>query len=170
AKITGKEGVRFEGRARVFDGEERATAAILGGKVRAGDVVVIRYEGPRGGPGMREMLSPTGALMGRGLGGSVALITDGRFSGGSHGFVVGHIAPEAALGGPIGLLRNGDVVTIDAVKQAIDVRLSAAQLRRRRAAWRARRPYAVAGALAKYAHLVGSASGGAVTWTEPDGR
>ena len=170
AKITGKEGVRFEGRARVFDGEERATAAILGGKVRAGDVVVIRYEGPRSGPGMREMLSPTGALMGRGLGGSVALITDGRFSGGSHGFVVGHIAPEAALGGPIGLLRNGDVVTIDAVKQAIDVRLSAAQLRRRRAAWRARRPYAVAGALAKYAHLVGSASGGAVTWTEPGGR
>src|SRR3984885_8534946 len=168
AKITGKEGLTFQGRARVFDGEERATAAILDGTVRAGDVVVIRYEGPKGGPGMREMLSPTGALMGRGLGGSVALITDGRFSGGSHGFVVGHIAPEAAVGGPIGLLRNGDIVTIDAVKQAINVRLSAAELRRRKEAWRPRKPYATAGVLAKYAHLVGSASGGAVTWTEPE--
>jgi dihydroxy-acid dehydratase len=170
AKITGKEGLAFEGRARVFDGEERATAAILNGTVRAGDVVVIRYEGPKGGPGMREMLSPTGALMGRGLGGTVALITDGRFSGGSHGFVVGHIAPEAAVGGPIGLLRSGDLVTIDAVKQTIDARLSAAELRRRKAAWRARKPYAVSGVLAKYAHLVGSASGGAVTWTEPPAR
>jgi dihydroxy-acid dehydratase len=170
AKITGKEGLSFQGRARVFDGEERATAAILDGRVRAGDVVVIRYEGPKGGPGMREMLSPTGALMGRGLGGSVALITDGRFSGGSHGFVVGHIAPEAAVGGPIGLLRTGDIVTIDAVKQAIDVQLPVAELRRRRAAWRARKPYATAGVLAKYAHLVGSASDGAVTWTEPDQR
>jgi dihydroxy-acid dehydratase len=170
AKITGKEGLAFQGRARVFDGEERATAAILDGTVRAGDVVVIRYEGPKGGPGMREMLSPTGALMGRGLGGSVALITDGRFSGGSHGFVVGHIAPEAAVGGAIGLLRTGDTITIDAVKQAIDVQLSAAELRRRRAAWRPHKPYAVAGVLAKYAHLVGSASDGAVTWTEPKGR
>jgi dihydroxy-acid dehydratase len=168
AKITGKEGLAFEGRARVFDGEERATAAILNGTVRDGDVVVIRYEGPKGGPGMREMLSPTGALMGRGLGGRVALITDGRFSGGSHGFVVGHIAPEAAIGGPIGLLRTGDIVTIDAVKQAIDVQLSAAELRRRKAAWRAPKPYAVTGVLAKYAHMVGSASGGAVTWTEPE--
>jgi dihydroxy-acid dehydratase len=167
AKITGKEGLTFQGRARVFDGEERATAAILDGAVRAGDVVVIRYEGPKGGPGMREMLSPTGALMGRGLGASVALITDGRFSGGSHGFVVGHIAPEAAVGGPIGLLRSGDIVTIDAVKQAIDVRWSAAELRRRRAAWRAPKPYAMTGVLAKYALLVGSASDGAVTWTEP---
>ncbi len=168
AKITGKEGLVFEGRARVFDGEERATAAILNGTVRDGDVVVIRYEGPKGGPGMREMLSPTGALMGRGLGGRVALITDGRFSGGSHGFVVGHIAPEAAVGGPIGLLRTGDIVTIDAVKQAIDVQLPAAELRRRKAAWRAPKPYAVTGVLAKYAHMVGSASGGAVTWTEPE--
>jgi dihydroxy-acid dehydratase len=168
AKITGKEGLAFEGRARVFDGEERATAAILDGSVREGDVVVIRYEGPKGGPGMREMLSPTGALMGRGLGGRVALITDGRFSGGSHGFVVGHIAPEAAVGGPIGLLRTGDIVTIDAVKQAIDVRLPAAELRRRKAAWRPRKPYAVTGVLAKYAHMVGSASAGAVTWTEPE--
>jgi dihydroxy-acid dehydratase len=165
AKITGKEGLVFQGRARVFDGEERATAAILNGTVRAGDVVVIRYEGPKGGPGMREMLSPTGAIMGRGLGGSVALITDGRFSGGSHGFVVGHIAPEAAVGGPIGLLRSGDIVSIDAAKQAIDVQLSAAELRRRRAAWRPQKPYATSGVLAKYAHLVGSASDGAVTWT-----
>ncbi len=163
AKITGKEGLAFQGRARVFDGEERATAAILNGTVREGDVVVIRYEGPKGGPGMREMLSPTGALMGRGLGGRVALITDGRFSGGSHGFVVGHIAPEAALGGPIGLLRTGDIVTIDAVKQAIDVQLSVTELRRRRAAWREPKAYATGGVLAKYAHLVGSASDGAVT-------
>ncbi len=170
AKITGKEGLTFQGRARVFDGEERATAAILSGTVRAGDVVVIRYEGPKGGPGMREMLSPTGALMGRGLGGSVALITDGRFSGGSHGFVVGHIAPEAAVGGPIGLLRSGDIVTIDAVKQAIDVQWSAAEVRRRRAAWRAPKPYAVTGVLAKYAQLVGSASDGAVTWTGRERR
>ncbi len=170
AKITGKEGLTFQGRARVFDGEERATAAILDGTVRAGDVVVIRYEGPKGGPGMREMLSPTGALMGRGLGGSVALITDGRFSGGSHGFVVGHIAPEAAVGGPIGLLRTGDMVRIDAVKQVIDVQWSAAELRRRRAAWRKPKPYAVTGVLAKYAQLVGSASDGAVTWTEPARR
>ncbi|HEX3838944.1 MAG TPA: dihydroxy-acid dehydratase [Steroidobacteraceae bacterium] len=170
AKITGKEGLTFQGRARVFDGEERATAAILNGTVRAGDVVVIRYEGPKGGPGMREMLSPTGALMGRGLGGHVALITDGRFSGGSHGFVVGHIAPEAAVGGPIGLLRTGDLVTIDAVKQAIHAQLSAAEWRRRRAAWRAPKPYATTGVLAKYASLVGSASDGAVTGTGPDRR
>ena len=119
AKISGKEGLRFTGTARVFDGEERATAAILAGKVKPGDVVVIRYEGPRGGPGMREMLSPTGAIMGRGLGDKVALITDGRFSGGSHGFVVGHISPEAALGGPIGLLRDGDRIAIDAVKRTL---------------------------------------------------
>jgi len=170
AKITGKEGLVFTGRARVFDGEERATAAILAGSVRKGDVVVIRYEGPKGGPGMREMLSPTGALMGRGLGGEVALITDGRFSGGSHGFVVGHISPEAAVGGPIGLLRSGDLVTIDAVKQAIHVQLTPAELKRRKAAWRARKPYATSGVLAKYAYLVGSASGGAVTWTESAGR
>src|SRR5579863_2056776 len=108
AKITGKEGLSFTGRARIYEGEEQATAAILGDKVRAGDVIVIRNEGPVGGPGMREMLSPTGALVGRGLGDKVALITDGRFSGGSHGFVVGHIAPEAAVGGPLALLRNGD--------------------------------------------------------------
>ena len=163
AKITGREGLAFSGPARVFDGEERATAAILGGAVRAGDVVVIRYEGPKGGPGMREMLSPTGALFGRGLGDKVALITDGRFSGGSHGFVVGHIAPEAAAAGPIALLRAGDRISIDATRRTLDVELSAAELKRRRAAWKPRRPYATAGVLAKYAHLVGSASGGAVT-------
>jgi dihydroxy-acid dehydratase len=163
AKITGKEGEAFSGPARVFEGEERATAAILAGRVRPGDVVVIRNEGPKGGPGMREMLSPTGAIVGRGLGDKVALITDGRFSGGSHGFVVGHIAPEAAVGGPIGLLRNGDRLTIDAVRREIRVELSAAELRRRRAAWKPRRPFATSGALAKYARLVGSASSGAVT-------
>jgi len=163
AKITGREGLAFSGPARVFDGEERATAAILGGGVRAGDVVVIRYEGPKGGPGMREMLSPTAALFGRGLGDKVALITDGRFSGGSHGFVVGHIAPEAAVGGPIALLRAGDRISIDALRRTVTVELNAAELKRRRAAWKPRRPYATAGVLAKYAHLVGSASRGAVT-------
>jgi len=163
AKISGKEGLRFAGTARVFDGEERATAAILAGKVKAGDVVVIRNEGPRGGPGMREMLSPTGAIMGRGLGDKVALITDGRFSGGSHGFVVGHISPEAALGGPIGLLRDGDRIAIDAVKRTLQIELSAAELRRRRAKWKAPKPYATKGVLAKYARNVSSASLGAVT-------
>src|SRR6187399_3512797 len=151
AKISGKEGLRFTGTARVFDGEERATAAILAGKVKAGDVVVIRNEGPRGGPGMREMLSPTGAIMGRGLGNQVALITDGRFSGGTHGFVVGHISPEAAAGGPLGLLRNGDELTIDAEKRAIHVALTAAELKRRRAAWKPKKPYTTSGVLAKYA-------------------
>ncbi|MGH8288125.1 MAG: dihydroxy-acid dehydratase [Steroidobacteraceae bacterium] len=167
AKISGQEGEAFSGSARVFDGEERATAAILAGRVRAGDVVVIRNEGPVGGPGMREMLSPTGAIVGRGLADKVALITDGRFSGGSHGFVVGHIAPEAAVGGPIGLLRNGDRIAIDAVRRQIRVELSAAELRRRRAAWRPRKPFATTGVLAKYARLVGSASTGAVTGQAP---
>ncbi len=163
AKISGKEGLRFAGTARVFDGEEKATAAILAGKVKPGDVVVIRYEGPRGGPGMREMLSPTGAIMGRGLGDKVALITDGRFSGGSHGFVVGHISPEAALGGPIGLLRDGDRIAIDAVKRTLDIDVSVAEMRRRRAKWKAPKPYATKGVLAKYARNVSSASLGAVT-------
>jgi dihydroxy-acid dehydratase len=163
AKITGKEGLSFSGRARVFDGEERATAAILAGRVRVGDVVVIRYEGPRGGPGMREMLSPTAAIVGRGLGDKVALITDGRFSGGSHGFVVGHVSPEAAVAGPIALLRNGDRVRIDARGRRIDVELSSAEFRRRARAWRPRKPYALRGVLAKYAGTVSSASLGAVT-------
>jgi dihydroxy-acid dehydratase len=163
AKISGKEGLRFSGTARVFDGEERATKAILAGKVKAGDVVVIRYEGPRGGPGMREMLSPTGAIMGRGLGDKVALITDGRFSGGSHGFVVGHISPEAALGGPIGLLKDGDGIAIDAVKRTLEIKVSATELRKRRTKWKAPKPYATKGVLAKYARNVSSASLGAVT-------
>ena len=163
AKITGKEGLSFRGRARVYNGEERATEAILAGRVRAGDVVVIRYEGPQGGPGMREMLSPTGAIVGRGLGHKVALITDGRFSGGSHGFVVGHVSPEAAVGGPIALLRNGDRITIDAARRRIDVALSAAELRRRARKFRPRKPYTTVGVLAKYARAVSSASFGAVT-------
>jgi len=163
AKITGKEGLSFSGPARVFDGEEQATRSILAGKVKAGDVVVIRYEGPRGGPGMREMLSPTGAIMGLGLGDKVALITDGRFSGGSHGFVVGHISPEAMTGGPIALIRNGDQITIDAVSRRIDIDVSGAELRRRKKAWKAPKPYATRGVLAKFASVVSSASEGAVT-------
>jgi dihydroxy-acid dehydratase len=163
AKITGKEGLGFEGRARVFDSEEAALKGILGGKVRAGDVVVIRYEGPKGGPGMREMLSPTGAIMGKGLGGDVALITDGRFSGGSHGFVVGHVSPEAAVGGPIALIRTGDAISIDAARREITLHVSAAELKRRRKAWTAPKPYARRGVLAKYAKSVTSASQGAVT-------
>jgi len=163
AKLTGKEGLSFTGKAKVYEGEEKATAAILAGKVVAGDVVVIRQEGPVGGPGMREMLSPTGAIMGLGLGDQVALITDGRFSGGSHGFVVGHVSPEAALGGAIGLLQTGDLITIDAKKRLIEVQLSAAELKRRAKAWKPRRPYTERGVLAKYARTVSSASKGAIT-------
>jgi dihydroxy-acid dehydratase len=163
AKITGKEGLHFAGPARVFDGEEQATTAILAGRVKAGDVVVIRHEGPKGGPGMREMLSPTGAIMGLGLGDKVALITDGRFSGGSHGFVVGHVSPEAAVGGPIALLRNGDRISIDARRRRIDVELPAVELKRRARALKPRKPYARSGVLAKYARVVSSASFGAVT-------
>ena len=163
AKITGKEGLSFTGRARVFDGEEASVQAILDGKVVAGDVVVIRYEGPKGGPGMREMLSPTSAIAGRGLADQVALITDGRFSGGSRGFVVGHIAPEAALGGPIGLVRDGDAITIDAQTSEIRVDVAAETLAQRRSEWRAPEPYARKGVLAKYARVVSSASRGAVT-------
>jgi dihydroxy-acid dehydratase len=163
AKITGKEGLRFTGRARVFDSEEASIAGILGGKVRAGDVVIIRYEGPKGGPGMREMLGPTGAIIGKGLGSSVALITDGRFSGGSHGFVVGHVSPEAALGGPLALVKSGDAITIDAERREITLHIAAAELKRRRKAFKAPKPYARRGALAKYARQVSSASLGAVT-------
>ena len=163
AKITGKEGDAFAGRARVFDSEERALQAILAGKVRAGDVVVIRYEGPRGGPGMREMLAPTSAIMGRGLGDSVALITDGRFSGGSHGFVIGHITPEAAAGGPLALVRAGDRIAIDAVRRVITLEVPEQELARRRAAWKPRRARYRSGVLAKYARCVRSASEGAVT-------
>jgi len=167
AKITGKEGLSFKGKARVFDSEEQSLQGILNGKVKAGDVVVIRYEGPRGGPGMREMLSPTSAIMGKGLGNSVALITDGRFSGGSHGFVVGHMSPEAALGGPLALVRTGDAITIDAQRREITLHVAAAELKRRRKTWTAPKPYARRGALAKYSRQVSSASLGAVTDLEP---
>jgi dihydroxy-acid dehydratase len=163
AKISGKEGLQFEGRARVFEGEEAALQAILDGTVLAGDVVVVRYEGPRGGPGMREMLSPTAAIMGKGLGDKVALITDGRFSGGSHGFVVGHVSPEAALGGPLALVRDGDGIAIDATRRELTLLISASELAERRALWQPRAPYATRGVLAKYAALVSSASLGAVT-------
>jgi dihydroxy-acid dehydratase len=163
AKISGKEGLTFEGRARCFDSEEASLQAILDGVVVPGDVLIIRYEGPRGGPGMREMLSPTGAIMGRGLGDKVALITDGRFSGGSHGFVVGHVSPEAAVGGPIALVRDGDSITIDAVSRRIMLHVPARELKARKSAWRAPQPYANRGVLAKYARVVSSASEGAVT-------
>ncbi|MEW6321099.1 MAG: dihydroxy-acid dehydratase [Acidobacteriota bacterium] len=163
AKISGKEGERFSGRAVVFDSEEAAMAAILAGRVRKGHVVVIRYEGPQGGPGMREMLSPTSAIMGRGLGADVALITDGRFSGGTHGFVVGHVTPEAHAGGPLALVKRGDRITIDARARTLTLDVPARELAARRRAWRPRRLKATRGALAKYARLVRSASLGAVT-------
>ncbi len=163
AKITGKEGLLFTGTARVFDSEEQAMEKILAGAIRKGDVIVIRYEGPKGGPGMREMLAPTSAIMGEGLGKDVALITDGRFSGGSHGFVVGHITPEAYLGGPLALVRNGDPITIDARARQINLGLSARELEQRRRTWKAPQPRYTRGVLAKYASTVTSASLGAVT-------
>jgi dihydroxy-acid dehydratase len=163
AKITGKEGLKFKGKAKVFDSEEDSLQGILSGKVKAGDVVVIRYEGPKGGPGMREMLSPTSAIVGKGLGQEVALITDGRFSGGSHGFVVGHVSPEAAVGGPLALVRSGDDITIDAQRREITLHVAVQELKRRRKSWIAPKPYARRGALAKYSREVSSASLGAVT-------
>jgi dihydroxy-acid dehydratase len=163
AKITGKEGLSFSGKAITFESEEAALAAILNGKVKAGHVIVIRNEGPKGGPGMREMLAPTSAVMGKGLGSSVGLITDGRFSGGSHGFVVGHITPEAAVGGPIAVVKNGDPITIDAVKNTITLGIPSKELARRLKAWKPRKPKETRGVLAKYARLVTSASLGAVT-------
>jgi dihydroxy-acid dehydratase len=163
AKITGKEGLCFTGSARVFASEEESLQAILDGTVVAGDVLVLRYEGPKGGPGMREMLSPTSAIMGKGLGDQVALITDGRFSGGSHGFVVGHVTPEAAVGGPIALIEDGDKITIDAEKCTIDMDVPAKELERRRAAWQEPAMIETGGTLRKYAALVSSASEGAVT-------
>ena len=163
AKITGKEGLSFTGIARPFDSEEKAMKAILAGKIKKGDVIVIRYEGPKGGPGMREMLGPTAAIMGAGLGNDVALITDGRFSGGTHGFVVGHITPEASIGGPLALVQNGDKITIDAKSRELKLGISKAELKRRREAWRKPTPRYTKGVLAKYAHLVTDASHGAVT-------
>jgi dihydroxy-acid dehydratase len=163
AKISGKEGERFEGKAKVYGGEEEAMKAILAGKVVKGDVVVIRYEGPRGGPGMREMLAPTSAIMGEGLGKDVALITDGRFSGGTHGFVVGHITPEAYDGGPLALVKNGDRIVIDAKAKQMSLLVPAAELKRRAKSWKRPKPKYTRGVLAKFAFLAQDASHGAVT-------
>jgi dihydroxy-acid dehydratase len=163
AKITGKEGTRFSGTARVFDSEEEMLAALEEKKITSGDVIIIRYEGPKGGPGMPEMLTPTSAIMGAGLGNDVALLTDGRFSGGSHGFIVGHIAPEAQEGGPIALVKNGDPITIDSEKNAINVDISDDEMTARRSAWQAPPYKANRGTLHKYIKNVKSASEGCVT-------
>jgi dihydroxy-acid dehydratase len=163
AKISGKEGLKFSGVARVFESEEKALRAILDDKVKKGDVIVIRFEGPKGGPGMREMLSPTSAIMGKGLGKEVALITDGRFSGGSHGFVIGHVTPEAFVGGPLAVVKNGDPIAIDAEKRTIDLKISKAELQQRLKSWKPPKPRYPRGVLAKYAHQVKPASLGAVT-------
>lgn len=162
-KISGEEKLSHQGPARVFDREEDAFAAVKAGKIRKGDVMVIRYEGPKGGPGMREMLSVTAAVQGAGLGRDVALITDGRFSGATHGFVVGHIAPEAAEGGPLALVRDGDILRLDVRQRRLEVELSEEELARRKQRWRPPKPRYSAGALAKYARTVSSASRGAVT-------
>ncbi len=163
AKITGVKAPALTGPARVFDSEETCLEAILAGRIRAGDVIVIRYEGPRGGPGMREMLAPTSAIIGAGLGDAVGLITDGRFSGGTYGMVVGHVAPEAAVGGAIALVEEGDRITIDAGRRLLQLEVSEAELGRRRAQWTPPQPRYTAGVLHKYARLVSSASIGAVT-------
>jgi dihydroxy-acid dehydratase len=162
-KITGKEGTSFTGKAIVFEGEERALKAILDGTVKAGHVIVIRGEGPKGGPGMREMLAPTSAIMGKGLGKDVALITDGRFSGGSHGFVVGHVTPESYVGGPIALVKNGDKIIFDSVKRTLTLDVPAKELARRKKAWKKPAPKYPRGVLAKFAAHVTNASEGAVT-------
>lgn len=166
AKISGKEGLRFEGTARVFESEEECLQRILDGTVQAGDVLVVRYEGPKGGPGMREMLSPTSAIMGKGLGKEVALITDGRFSGGSHGFVVGHVTPEAQVGGLIAVVEDGDKIEIDAEKQEMNLLVEQAEIDRRLAAWKAPEPKYTRGVLAKYGRSVIGAERGAVTDSE----
>tara|TARA_X000001036_G_scaffold111810_1_gene104725 strand:+ start:375 stop:2057 length:1683 start_codon:yes stop_codon:yes gene_type:complete len=166
AKISGKEGMSFRGHARVFDSEEIAMKAILSDEIQKGDILVIRYEGPKGGPGMREMLSPTGAIMGKGLGSDVALITDGRFSGGSHGFVVGHVSPEAMTGGPLALVHNGDEIIIDAKKKTIDLLVDDSVIQERRSNWRRPASDVTKGVLAKYRSTVSSASNGAVTTPE----
>ena len=166
AKISGKEGTLFTGNAKVYDSEELAMKAILSDKITKGDVIIIRYEGPKGGPGMREMLSPTGAIMGKGLGSEVALITDGRFSGGSHGFVVGHVSPEAMVGGPLALIKDGDQITIDAEKKSIDILLDESELIERKKRWKKPSKDDVSGVLAKYQLCVSSASNGAVTLPE----
>ena len=162
-KISGKEGLQFKGKAICFDGEEKALTAILDGRVKKGHVIIIRYEGPKGGPGMREMLSPTSAIMGKGLGKDVALITDGRFSGGSHGFVVGHVTPEAYEGGPLAVVKNGDPILFDAEAHEITLGIPAKELKARLKAWKRPAPRYTRGVLAKYAATVKSASEGAVT-------
>ena len=166
AKISGKEGTLFTGNAKVFDSEELAMKAILSDQIIKGDVIIMRYEGPKGGPGMREMLSPTGAIMGKGLGSEVALITDGRFSGGSHGFVVGHVSPEAMVGGPLALIKDGDQITIDAEKKSIDILLDESELIERKKRWKKPSKDDVSGVLAKYQLCVSSASNGAITLPE----
>jgi dihydroxy-acid dehydratase len=163
AKITGKEGTRFMGRARVFDDEQSANTAIRAREIQEGDVVVIRYCGPRGGPGMPEMLKPTSEIMGQGLGSKVALITDGRFSGGTHGFVVGHISPEAQVGGPLALVREGDIIRIDADNNVLNLEVSQDEIDRRRSEWQAPPLKAEFGILKKYARSVSSASLGCMT-------
>jgi dihydroxy-acid dehydratase len=163
AKITGKEGLVFSGTAKVYDAEEQALQAILNGDIVKGDVIVVRYEGPKGGPGMREMLSPTSAIMGKGLGKEVALITDGRFSGGTHGFVVGHITPEAYVGGALAIVQNGDQITIDAETNQLTLHINEHEIARRLEQWQQPAPRYTRGVLAKYAKLVSSASLGAVT-------
>ena len=163
AKITGKEGLTFSGTANVFDSEEDMLEALEQKKINKGDVVIIRYEGPKGGPGMPEMLTPTSAIMGAGLGADVALMTDGRFSGGSHGFIVGHITPEAQVGGPIALVRTGDKITIDAEQNRLDMDVSDEEIQQRRDAWQAPPLKATRGTLYKYIKNVKSASEGCVT-------
>jgi dihydroxy-acid dehydratase len=162
AKVVGMAGHTFRGRARVFDSEEDAFEAVTGGRIGAGDVIVLRYEGPRGGPGMREMLAVTAAVVGAGLGRDVALVTDGRFSGATHGFAIGHVAPEAAVGGPIALVEEGDRIVLDVDARRLDLEISPEELQRRRGGWKPREARVTSGALAKYARLVSSASRGAV--------
>ena len=155
--------MKFEGKARVFDSEETAMEGIMKGKINEGDVLIIRYEGPKGGPGMREMLGPTSAIMGKGLGDKVAFLTDGRFSGGTHGFVVGHISPEAYEGGPLALVRDGDSINIDAHSNQINIAISDKEIKERREAWECPKKNQETGVLGKYRSLVTSASQGAVT-------
>ena len=163
AKITGKEGLRFSGPAKVYDAEEDMLAALERDEISKGDVVIIRYEGPKGGPGMPEMLTPTSAIMGAGLGKDVALITDGRFSGGSHGFIIGHVVPEAQVGGPIALVKDGDVVTIDAEQKTLSIDVSDEELAQRKAAWVMPAYKVQRGTLYKYIKNVDNASNGCVT-------
>merc|ERR1712070_588676 len=159
AKITGKEGTKFTGRANVFDSEDAMMRGLEEGKIQKGDFIVIRYEGPKGGPGMREMLSPTSAIMGAGLGKDVALVTDGRFSGGSHGFVIGHVCPEAFVGGPLALLKNGDIITCDATKLDLSADISDEEWARRKAEWVQPPRRITTGYLYKYGRLVASKPG-----------